>query len=130
MYGSWDMKCNRHNFFIILGHFLPFYPLKTPKMNCQKNEKTHGDIIILHKFNKNHDHRLYCSWDMACDGCNYFHFELYFFYLLTAQKMNISKVYTSVPKIMIICYTAPEIWNMSDVIVTFYFELYFALLPF
>ena len=85
MYGSWDMKCNRHNFFIILGHFLPFYPLKTPKMKCQKNEKTHGDIIILHKFNKNHDHRLYCSWDMACDGCNYFHFELYFFYPLTAQ---------------------------------------------
>ena len=91
MYGSWDMKCNRQKFFIILGHFLPFYPLKTPKMNYQKNEKTHGDIIILHKFNKNHDHRLYCSWDMARGGCNYFHFELYFFYPLTAQKMNISK---------------------------------------
>ena len=144
MYGSWDMKCNRQKFLIILGHFLPFYPLKTPKMNYQKNEKTHGDIIILHKFNKNHDHRLYCSWDMARGGCNYFHFELYFFYPLTAQKMNISKnekkhfkklleiwlVYTSVSKIMIICYTAPEIWSMSDVIVTFYFELYFALLPF
>ena len=34
--------------------------------------------------------------------------------------------YTSVPKIMIICYTAPEIWHMTDVIIIFYFGL---LLP-
>ena len=26
MYGSWDMKCNRQNFFVILGNFSPFYP--------------------------------------------------------------------------------------------------------
>ena len=25
MHGSWDMKCNRQNFFVILGNFLPFY---------------------------------------------------------------------------------------------------------
>ena len=37
--------------------------------------------------------------------------------------------YTSVPKIMIICYTVPEIWCVTDVIVIFQFELFFALLP-
>ena len=30
---------------------------------------------------------------------------------------------------MIICYTAPEIWRVTDVIVIFHFGLFFALLP-
>ena len=51
----------------------------------------------------------------------------------TAQKMKksleISSFYTSAPKIMIICYTVPEIWYMTDVILTFHFGLFFALLP-
>ena len=33
-------------------------------------KKTLGDIIILYKCTKNHDHILYCSWDMAGDRCN------------------------------------------------------------
>ena len=38
-------------------------------------KKTPRDVIILHKCTKNHDHMLYCSWDMACDGCDcYFSF--------------------------------------------------------
>ena len=28
MYGSWDMECNRHSFFVTLDYFLPFYPLQ------------------------------------------------------------------------------------------------------
>ena len=112
-YGMWRMQL----LFFILGYFLPVYPLAPPKM-----KKTHGDIIILHKCTKNHDHMLYCSWDMACDTCNcYFSFWAIFpFYppphpFLTAQKMKISKkkrkqlleisFYTSVPKIMIVRYT-------------------------
>ena len=39
MYGSWDMKCNWHNFFVILDHFLPFYPPNSPKNENIKNEK-------------------------------------------------------------------------------------------
>ena len=33
MYDYWDMECNRQNFFLILDHFLPFYPspLNNPK---------------------------------------------------------------------------------------------------
>ena len=37
--------------------------------------------------------------------------------------------YTSVPKIMIICYTVPVVWHMTDVIFIFHFQLFFALLP-
>ena len=36
--------------------------------------------------------------------------------------------YISVPKIMIICRTVPEIWCVTDVII-FHFGLFFALLP-
>ena len=44
-------------------------------MKISKMKKTPGDIIILHKCTKNHDHPLCCSRDMARDGCNcYFHF--------------------------------------------------------
>ena len=131
IYSSWDIEQNILKL-VILGHFLPFYPLKTPKIKILKNEKicwryhhfTHvyhklkswcmvpeissttdrfffhfgkffahlppknpknqnfekmkkmpGDIIILHKCTKNHDHMLYCFWDMVSDRCNcYFSF--------------------------------------------------------
>ena len=74
MYGSWDMKCNKHNFFVILDNFLPFYLPNTLKNKNMKNKKNPGNIIILHKCTKNHDHMLYRSWDMAHDRCNYFSF--------------------------------------------------------
>ena len=67
IYGSWYMKCNGQNVFVIWGHFLPF---SLP--NCLENpniynKKKPGDIIILHKCAKIHDHRIYCSWDIARD---------------------------------------------------------------
>ena len=58
--------------FVILGHCLPFYPPNSPKNENKKMKKHPGDIIILQMCTKNHDHRLYCSWDMARDRCNYF----------------------------------------------------------
>ena len=42
---------------------------------------------------------------------------------------EISSFYTSVPKIMIICYTVPEIGHMRDKIIFFLLGLFFALLP-
>ena len=47
----------------------------------------------------------------------------------TTTKLEISSFNTSVPKIMIICYTVPKIWRVTDVIVIFHFGLIFALLP-
>ena len=138
LYCSWDMACDVYNYF----SFCPFTLLRTQKVKIKKKMKEKpGDIIILHKCTKNHDHMLYCSWDIAHDGCNcYFSFWAIFcpFTPLTAQKMKISKkwkkpleisFYTSVPKLIIICYTVPEIWCMMDVIVIFHFGLFFALLP-
>ena len=72
--------------------FCPFTPLTAQKMKILKNDKTPGDIIIKHKWNKNHDHMLYCSWYMARDRCNcYFSFRAVFcpFVPITAQKIEI-----------------------------------------
>ena len=148
MYHQWqsyDIWFLRHRlqqiFFVILGHFLPFYPPPHPS-NSTKNQnfikwnKNTLRYIILHKCTKKHYHILYCSWDMACDTCNfYFSFYAIFCILtpLTAQKikmkknekkcLEISSFYTSVPKIIIICYTVPEIWHVTDAIVIFHFGL-------
>ena len=101
-----------------------------------------GDIIILHKCSKNHDHMLYYSWDMAFDKCNcHFSFWAIFlpFYPPNNRKienfkkikkcLEISSFYTSVSKIMIICYTVKVIWHVTNVIVIFHFGLFFTLLP-
>ena len=82
----WFLRCQvqQTEFFVILGHFLPFY--FTP-LTIQK-------IKILKKWKK---------------------------------LLEISWFYTSVSKIMIISYTIPEIWRMTDVIVNFHFGIFFAL---
>ena len=39
-----------------------------------------------------------------------------------------SSFYTSIPKIMIIWFTVPKIWRVTDLIVIFNFGLFFGLL--
>ena len=98
IYGSWKININRQ-IFCHLGPFLLFYACNSPKNeNITKIKKTPGDIIILHKCTKNHDHKLYCFWDMAHGRCNvYFSFWTIFCCFtpppppLTARKMKISK---------------------------------------
>ena len=122
------MMCDRCNYFSFCSIFCPFTLLTAQKnQNFKKMKKTHGDIIILHKCTKNHDHMLYCSWDMACDRCNcYFSFWAIFcpFTPLTAQKIKIfkkwkktlelSSFYTGVRRIMIRWCTVPEKWCERD----------------
>ena len=90
IHGSWDMKCNRQNLLVILGHFLPFYPLNSLKNeNIKKMKKLPGDV----------------TYEIVI-----FHFELFFDLLhipltptpLTAQKMKISKKRKKVPGNIII----------------------------
>ena len=158
-YSSWDTEWDR--IFCHFGPFFVFYTvpeiwhvidviifhfglyISSPKNeNFKKMKKTPGDIIILYKCTKNHDHMLYCSWDMMCDRCNcYFSFWAIFCPStpLTAQKTKISKKFkkrpeissfnTNVPKITIICFIVPEIWHVTVIIVIFNFGLFFALLP-
>ena len=76
----------------VIAVFCPFTSLTTQKIKIlEKLKKIPGDIIILHKCTKNHDHMLYCSWDTACGGCNYFSLWAIFcpFTLRTAQKIKI-----------------------------------------
>ena len=51
-------------FFVILDHFLPFYPYQTRKSKFWKNEKMPGDIFISHLLTINENHMMYGSWDM------------------------------------------------------------------
>ena len=102
-----------------------------------------GDKISLHMCTKNENHMMYGSWDMEHNKTKFFvilgHFLLFnptnnlknqnFEEIIIIIKcLEISSFYTSVPKIMIICYTVPEMWCMTDVIFIFYFGQFFALL--
>ena len=114
-------------------------PEKSKFWKNEKKKKFPGDIIILQMCTKNHNHMRYSSWNTKRDRI-FCHFGS-FLTLLPPPTLNspknenfkkiktnltISSFYTSVPKIMIICYTMPEIWHMTDVII-FHFALFFAL---
>ena len=118
-YGSLNAAWDRHNFFVILGHFLPFHPVFfffslplpyrprkskfwnnekkhlqllpwIPWMKILKNEKTPGDIL-LHKCTKNHDHML-LFFKIRCvtDVIFIFHFGLFF--VLPPRHPTIQKI--------------------------------------
>ena len=69
------------------------------------------------------------------------HFGLLFaLYPLSSQKnenfknlnkkgLEISTFYTYIPKIMIICYTVPKIWCVTDAIVIFHFGIFLPFYP-
>ena len=129
----------------IFCHFRLFFALLSPSSPKNENFKTMkkiiGDIIILHKCTKNHNHMLYCSWYMVCDRSNWYSSFLTIFCPftpITAQKIKIKKIkkgleiwsfYTIVATVMIICYTVLDIWHVTDMVVIFHFGLFFALLP-
>ena len=142
MYDFWDMEHERQNF----SHFGPFFALYTPSppnnpknQNFQKLKKHPRDIIILHKCTINDNHIIYGSWDINCNRPIFFvilgHFLPFYPPPLTAPKMKLSKkwkkqleissFYASVSKPMVIHYTVPEIWGVTDVIVIFHFRLTF-----
>ena len=122
IYGSWNIRCDRHKFLSFCTIFCPFRPLMTWKIKILKLKKTTGDII-LHMCNINDNHMMYDSWDMEHDEQNFMLFWTFFcpFTSLKARKIKILKTwkknmeilsfYTSVPKIFIICYTVPEMWR-------------------
>ena len=54
---------------VILGHFFPFYPLKTPKIKILKMKKFAGDIIIYHM--------MHGSSNMECNRQNFLSLSLW-----------------------------------------------------
>ena len=100
LYCSWYMAHNRCNwYFSFWTIFCPFTSQQLEKSKFKKNEKSKkkkmpGYIIILQWCTRNHDHMLYCSWDIVHNRCNcYFSFWAIFcpFTSLTAQKIKILK---------------------------------------
>ena len=80
--------------------------------NFKKMKETSGDIIILHKCPKNHDYMLYCSWNMACDGCNCC-FSFWAIFCPFYKKINLTKKKCIVCVYMhneIIKFTKSDIW--------------------
>ena len=133
-------KMQRTELFVI-DRFLPFYPPNNPEnQNFEKMKTRPGDFIILHMCTINNNHIMYGSWDTEPNGQNFLSFWIIFcpFTSVTTQKikilkkwkkdLEISSFYKIVPKIMIICYTVPEIRHVADVIFIFHFGLFFALL--
>ena len=125
-------------------HFGPFFallpPLQPKKSKFWKMKKIPGDIIILHQCTINDNHVMYGSWDMKLTDrffCYLDHF-LPLYLPNNPKNQNFEKLkkhletlsfYTSVPKIMIICYNVSKIWCLMDVIVIFNFGLFSTLLP-
>ena len=146
IYGYWNRRCDRQNFFAILVHFLPFHPLTTWKIKTfWKIEKKQQ--LEYHE-NKNHFTHVHLKWQpydvwflrygsQRTEGFVILgHFLPFYSPPLTTQiffekiKKNVWRsFYTSVPKFMIIWYTVPEIWRVTDVVCIFHFGLFFALLP-
>ena len=97
MYGSWDIRHNGQ-FFVILGHFLPFDAPNPKNQNFEKikkmkKKKKPGDIIILLLCTTNDNHMMYCSWDMERDRLNFLSFWMIFcpFSPVTTPNIKILK---------------------------------------
>ena len=137
-YDAWFLRYGaRQTFFLSFWViFCPFIPLTTRKIQILKKwKKMPGDIITLHKCNKNHDYMPYCSWDMVHDRCNFYFPFWSLFCPLTPppasppcpnslknqnlkkkkkKHLEISLFYTCVPKIMFLWCTVPKIWWATD----------------
>ena len=121
IYGSWNVRCDWQKILSFCVIFCWFSPLTTWNIKILKLKKAPGDIIILHICTINDNHMMYGSWDMEYDGQKFLSFLTIFcpFTPLTTWKMKILKkwrecleisyFYNSAPRIMIICYTVPEI---------------------
>ena len=140
MYGSWDMEYDRQNFLSFWAIFYPFTPLTTPKIKILKKLKKFLEISSFYSCVP----QITIIWRMVPEILSatdrIFSHSGLFFALLPKQPENIilkkwkkhleiSSLYTSVPKIMIICYIVPEIWRVTNVIFIFRFGLFFSLFP-
>ena len=148
IYGSWHVKRNRQILFVIFGHFLLFYPTNNPKY--QHFEKMKKNTWRYQHFTKSVPKIMIIFYNTVLeiwrvvDVVGIFHFRLFFPFdaplpqqpkkskwkKWKKKRLEISWFYRSVPKIMIICYTVPEIRYMTDLIVIFHFRLFFSLLSF
>ena len=102
MYGSWDIRHNKQNFFSYWIIFCSFTPPPPPKnlknQSFGKMKNKPEDIIVLHLQTTNDDHMMNGSWDMERDRQNFLSFWTIFcpFTPLTTQKFKILKKWKNV----------------------------------
>ena len=123
-----------------MGYFLPFYPRNSPENENLKKMKNCLEILSFYTSVPKNMITCYTVpkiWHVM-DVIAFFHFGQFFalYPLYNPKNKNFTKIkktveissfYTSVPKIMILFYTVPEIWCVTDVIAIFYFGIFFAL---
>ena len=95
-YDVWFLRYKmwQTEFFVVLGHFLPFYPTNNPEnQNFENMKKKLGDIIILLMCTVNDNHMMYGSWDMARDWQMFLSFWIIFYpsTSLTTKKLKFWK---------------------------------------
>ena len=138
----------RTEFFVSLGHFLPFdSPNNQQNKNFEKvKQKKRLEIL---SYNTSVPKTMIICFTVpdiwhVIDVIVVFHFGLFsLFYPSNSQKnenfkkkkqkkkkhLEISSFYIRLPKIMILCFTVPEIWRITDVIVIFDFGLFLHFYP-
>ena len=95
-YGSWETEWDI--FFVILGHFLPFYPTNSPEnQNFEKMKKESGDVTILHTCTTNHNHLMYASWNIECNKHFFFSFRTIFWPRKLKFRKNVKKTWRCYP---------------------------------
>ena len=121
--------------------FCPFCPTNNlPKENFEKINSRYHDFTLVYQKSQPYA-ILFLRYDMWWMQLLFF-ILVYFLPFYPANGPNnqnwkkkkkikkilgFSSIYTILPKIIIICYTVPEIWCLKNVIVIFHFGILFAL---
>ena len=116
MHGSWDTKCDRQNFLSFWAIFYPFIPPNNPKsQNFEKIiKKKHGDIIILHKWTINDNHKMYGSLRFKARQTEFFvilgHF-LPFNLTNNPKKQNFQKMKKNIWRYLHFTHVFQKLWS-------------------
>ena len=99
---SWDKEQDILKL-VILGHLLPLYSYKNPKIKILKNEKIYWRYHFT-QCTKNHSHVMYSSWDTEWDRQNFLSSWAIFWplSLLTTWKIKILEKWTTPEDIIIL----------------------------
>ena len=132
IYRSWDIEQNVLKL-VILGHFLPLTPVKTPKIKTFKNEKICWRYHHFINVYQTSQYMMYSSWDTEWDT-EFLVILGHFLPLYHAhsphndpenqifeEKKKIKNawryypfIHICVPSMKIIWYTVPEMQGMTD----------------
>ena len=137
MYGSRD-KVRKREFFVILGHFLPFTLLTICKIKIKKRKKSSWRYYYFtYVYHNDHD-IMYGFWNIELNGQNFLSFWIFCpFTMLTTRKIKTLKKIKKAPghTILQLCTINDNLmmyssWDMEHNRTIFcHFGPFFAFLP-